>query len=73
MGLPARWQDPEHGLCLSLYAAIAQLNSAGLRYERNGEALIVFCDGQQPHRVEPVQIKAIGLMYPAVALEGSAR
>lgn len=30
MGLPAKWTDAEHGLCLSLWAAVTYLQEQGV-------------------------------------------
>ncbi len=71
MGLPAKWTDAEHGLCLSLWPAVMYLRERGaivtvekniLYHHRPGEA-------EMQVMIEPVEIAAVGLMYPVSVLD----
>jgi hypothetical protein len=71
MGLPARWTDAEHGLCLSLWAALMYLQERGVSavVDKN---LLYYTDAAQDNVriiVEPVQIAAVGVMYPVRVLD----
>jgi hypothetical protein len=71
MGLPARWVDAEHGLCLSLWAAMTYLQERGLI--ATVEKTSLYYSGSTHQNalmlVEPVQIAAIGMMYPVRLLD----
>jgi hypothetical protein len=71
MGLPAKWTDAKHGLCLSFWAAMTYLQEHGVlvSIEKNR---LYYTDAAQDNAlvmIEPVQIAAVGTMYPVRLLK----
>lgn len=71
MGLPSRWEDDEHGLCLTYWAAIAFLTERGLSGSKDGAVLVITQAEGPERRVQPVNIPAVGLMYPVAQFDSS--
>jgi hypothetical protein len=69
MGLPAQWNDPQHGLCFTLWAAIDYLKKRGATCTNEGKILIYQLPGYDLQRIEPVHIAAMGWMYPQTELD----
>jgi hypothetical protein len=69
MGLPNKWTDPQHGVCLSLWAAVAHLKKRGVDCVPEKNALRFQVAGQGEQRVEAVYIPAAGWMFPLSELE----
>lgn len=70
MGLPTRYHHPEHGLCVTLPAALAHLAALGIAHEydrHTGTLMIVRADGNR-HAVEPLALP-VGAMYPIQRLQ----
>ncbi|MBC8171081.1 MAG: hypothetical protein H7X77_05400 [Anaerolineae bacterium] len=70
MGLPAQWTDPEHGVCLTLYAAIAHLKTQGIMAIPAKNTLHCVLTDQSERIIEPVYLPALGWVYPVTRLEG---
>ncbi len=72
MGLPAKWTDAEHGLCLALWPAVTYLRERGVIVTVEKNVLYRLQPGQAEAQVivEPVQITAVGAMYPVSLLDG---
>lgn len=69
MGLPAQWTDPEYGVCLTLYAAIAHLKTQGIIAHPAKNTLRCILSDQSEHIIEAVYIPAAGWVYPVSRLE----
>jgi hypothetical protein len=71
MGLPAKWNDAEHGLCLSLWAAVTYLKEHGVTtsVEKNVLYYTDTAQGDALIMIEPVQVAAVGTMYPVKLLD----
>jgi hypothetical protein len=69
MGLPAQWTDPEHGVCLTLYAAIAHLKAQGIPCNPVKNTIHCVLTDQSDHIIEPVYIPAAGWVYLVTRLE----
>ncbi|HEX2621786.1 MAG TPA: hypothetical protein VHL11_16630 [Phototrophicaceae bacterium] len=73
MGLPARWTDPEYGVCLTLWAAIAHLKAAGATCTSAKNTIHCSLPRQAEQIIEAVYIPAAGWVYPLSLLENSIK
>ncbi len=69
MGLPSQWNDPQYGLCFTLWAAVDYVRKRGASWTNEGRVLIYTLPDGVSVRVEPVRIAAMGWMYPRQELD----
>ena len=69
MGLPAQWTDPEYGVCLTLYAAIAHLKTQGITANAAKNTLRSILSDQSERVIEAVYVPAAGWVFPVSRLE----
>lgn len=69
MGLPNKWTDPQHGVCLSLWAAVAHLKQRGATCTPEVKAIRFMMPGQGERRVEAIYIPAAGWVFRLTDLE----
>lgn len=67
MGLPARWNHPELGECLTLHAALAHLAALGIPARAEGKSIVIERDGAPPVTLTPTDTP-MGKMFPLSAL-----
>lgn len=69
MGLPAKYEHPQYGLCLTLHAALAHLRAAGVPHRHDRDAIYVTLGDGQEISVRPLTL-TLGKMYAVRALQG---
>jgi hypothetical protein len=67
MGLPVKYLHPEHGLCLTLHAALAQLRAAKVPHRAERDAIYVQQPDGSERCVSPLMLP-FGKMYALRAL-----
>lgn len=67
MGLPVKYQHPEHGLCMTLHAALAQLRAADIPHRAERTAIYVQQADGVERCVTPLMLP-VGPMYALRAL-----
>jgi phage I-like protein len=70
MGLPNKWTDPQHGVCLTLWAAVAHLKAQGVGCETESKAIRMTRSDGTIVRIEAIYLPAAGWVFPVSALEG---
>ncbi len=70
MGLPSRYEDPTHGTCLTLHAALAYLRAKDVQAAAARDSIQVQRRDGSTRTLQPVDLP-IGRMYPLHTLESA--
>lgn len=73
MGSPTRWLHPDYGICLSLWAAIAELQAQGATAVPGDDRQTIRCQfpGEAATVIEAIHYPAAGWIFPLRRLEAA--